>query len=120
MEISERDLKLQEKYPAILQDLGGDPSETCMSARHGGIAVPDAWIPLLEETFKFCQFHHDKSGYPQLVAEQIKEKFGSLRFYYRFEPCTSENAKYGEKFGRNEDYLRGAISFAEYISSTIC
>lgn len=118
--MSERDLALKAKYPKILQDLGGDPSKTCMSWMHGGIAIGDGWIPLLEELFNFCQFHHDNNGYPQLVAEQIKEKFGSLRFYYRFEECDSENAEYGKKFNRTEEMLEGAISFAEALSSKMC
>ena len=120
MDISERDLKLKEKYPIILQELGGDRIKTCMSAEHGGVAVGDGWIPLLDKLFAYCQHHHDENGYPQLVAEQIKEKFGTLRFYYRFEECTSENAKYGKKFNRTEDYLEGAIGFAEDMTAIIC
>jgi len=118
--IDERDLALKAKYPKILQNLGGDPSQTCMSWMHDGIAVDDGWIPLLEEIFKFCQFQHDNNGYPQLVASQIKEKFGSLRFYHYFEDCDSENAENGKKFHRTKDYLEGAIDFACYNSSKIC
>jgi hypothetical protein len=120
MNISIRDLKLQEKYPKILKQLGGDPRITCMSADHDGIAIGDGWIPLLEKLFDFCQFHHDKNGYPQLVAEQIKEKFGTLRFYYSFEKCTSETAHLGKQFNRDEKMLEGAIAFAEMLSGTIC
>lgn len=117
---NDRDLKLKEKYPKILKNLGGPSNETCMSWIHGGIAVGDGWIPLLEELFKFCQAQHDYNGYPQLVADQIKEKFGVLRFYYHFEDCDSESAKLGEKFNRSEDYLEGAIDFVEQLTSTIC
>ena len=116
----ERDLKLKEKYPKILARLGGRPSETCMSWEHGGIAIGDGWIPLLEKVFQYCQFHHDNNGYPQLVAEQIKEKFGTLSFYYSFEECDSENAKYGKQFNRTFDKLEGAIEFAEFLTSEIC
>ena len=120
MEITNRDKELQKKYPEILKYLGGDPAKTCMSSHHGGISVGDGWIPLLEKLFTFCQFHHDRNGYPQLVADQIKEKFGTLRFYYLFEECTSDTAKYGKQFQRTEDMLKGAIYFAESLSSTIC
>jgi hypothetical protein len=41
---------------------------------------------------------------PQVVAEQVKEKFGTLRFY--------TNA--------TDDYIRGAISMAEAMSLTTC
>lgn len=118
--ISDRDQKLKEKYPKILKQLGGPPNETCMSWMHGGIAIGDGWIPLLEKIFDFCQFNHDKNGYPQLVAEQIKEKFGTLRFYYHFEENGSENAYLAEKFNRNSDYLEGAIDFATTLTSEIC
>lgn len=120
----ERDLALQEKYPKILRDLGGNMSETCMSWAHGGIAVGDGWISLLESVFKFAQFNTDKNKYPQLVADQIKEKFGSLRFYYHFEP-TEASLEYaasdaGKKWPREEAYIAGAINFAELMSGQIC
>lgn len=119
-EISERDQKLKEKYPEILKELGGDPAKTCMSWVHGGVAIGDGWIPLLEKLFDFCQFHHDRNGYPQLVAEQIKEKFGTLRFYYHFEPCTSEAVIYSKKFNRTEEYLEGAIDFVSNLTEETC
>ena len=120
MDISERDLELQKEFPKILKELGGDPSKTCMSWMHGGIAIGDGWIPLIKQIFSFCQFQHDKNGYPQLIATQIKEKFGTLRFYYEFEDCDSETKKYGIKFNRTSSMLEGAIHFAEQMSSTIC
>ncbi|MEA1979475.1 MAG: hypothetical protein U9N54_00675 [candidate division Zixibacteria bacterium] len=120
MEIEKRDLELQQEFPKILKDLGGDPSKTCMSSAHGGIAIGDGWIPLIKQLMHFCQFHHDKNGYPQLVADQIKEKFGTLRFYYHFEDCNSDTKEYGIRFNRIEDTLEGAIHFAESLSSTIC
>jgi hypothetical protein len=120
MSISERDLNLQKKYPKILKDLGGDPTKTCMSSEHGGIDIGDGWIPLLEKLFQFCQFNHDNNGYPQLVADQIKEKFGSLRFYYHFEECDSDAAETGKRWNRTENMLEGACRFAETLSETIC
>jgi len=41
---------------------------------------------------------------PQLVADQVKEKFGTLRFYYH----------------GGDEYCRSIISFAESLSSRIC
>ena len=120
MKIDERDLDLQNKYPKILKYLGGDPTKTCMSSEHGGISIGDGWIPLIEKLFDFCQFQHDSNGYPQIVADQIKEKFGTLRFYYHFEDCDSDQAENGKRFNRTEDLLDGACRFAEVMSSTIC
>lgn len=44
------------------------------------------------------------SSIPQVVAEQVKEKFSTLCFYYR----------------GGDDYIHGVISFAEYLSGRIC
>jgi len=120
MRIDARDLNLQKRFPKILRELGGDPSKTCMSVSHGGIAIGDGWIPILEKLFEFCQFNHDENGYPQLVADQIKEKFGSLRFYYHFEDCDSKNADLGKQWNRTENMLEGACRFAELLTQTIC
>lgn len=121
----EKTKELAEKYPEILKNLGGDPSKTCMSDMHGGIAVDDGWFDLLDSVMGWCQFHTEKNRYPQLVADQIKEKFGTLRFYYHFE----ENSEY-EEFKKNvveeryahrsEKYLEGALDFAQHISGKIC
>lgn len=123
--MNERDKKLQEEFPKILKNLGGDSRKTCMSWEHGGIAVGDGWIPLLERLMAFCQFHTDKNYYPQVVADQIKEKFGTLRFYYHFED-NPEHAEFAKRVHKPEyairepEMLRGAISFAESMSSMIC
>lgn len=109
--------KLYSEYPRILKDLGGDPTETCMSWSHGGISCGDGWFDLLEKVFNFCQFNTDKNGYPQLVVDQIKEKFGSLRIYHHFEESEFDIVK---KFNRNQEYSNGAIDFAEYMSFFIC
>jgi hypothetical protein len=41
---------------------------------------------------------------PQVVAEQVKEKFGTLRFYYR----------------GGDDYISGLVSMAESMSAVTC
>ena len=41
---------------------------------------------------------------PQVVAEQVKEKFGTLRFYYN----------------GGDEYVRGLVSMAEWASANIC
>lgn len=41
---------------------------------------------------------------PQVVAEQVKEKFGTLRFYY----------------DGGDDYVQGLVSMAESMSSITC
>jgi len=114
---SKRDLALRDTYPHILKNLGGDPTKTGMSWAHGGISVGDGWIPLLEQLMGWLQFQHDKNGYPQVVADRIKEKFGTLSFYYHVSENTTDHKWKNE---RSADYLDGAISFAMNLSSYIC
>ena len=65
--------ELYKKYPEILRNLHGDPSETCMSDMHGGIACGDGWYNLLDKLMSWCQFQTNNNCYPQLIAEQIKQ-----------------------------------------------
>lgn len=78
----ELQLELLKKYPKILKNFGGDPMQTCMA---WGIDVEDGWYNLLDHCMKKLQYFCDicsKDGRDvQVVADQIKEKFGGLRFY---------------------------------------
>lgn len=85
----ELELKLVEKYPKILRDYLGDKMKTCMA---WGIECGDGWYDLLDNLMEKIQFVSDKSGV-QLIASQIKEKFGTLRFYYQTESIDSETSK---------------------------
>lgn len=84
----ELELKLVAKYPKILKNHGGDMMKTCM---HWGMEHGDGWYDLLDEGMEQIQYFCDlcPSGI-QLVADQIKEKFGTLRFYYSIENATSK------------------------------
>jgi len=50
-----------------------------------GICTPNSWYNLLDECMEMIQYFCDKCSEPdrevQVVASQIKSKFGSLRFY---------------------------------------
>ena len=78
----ELQLKLVEKYPKILRDFQGDPMSTCMA---WGFECDDGWYKLLDECMEKMQYFCDlcsKDGRDvQVVANQIKEKYGTLRFY---------------------------------------
>jgi hypothetical protein len=74
----ELELKLVEKYPNILFDYGGDMKKTCM---HWGMECGDGWYDLLNDLLEKLDYISKHSGV-QVVADQIKEKFGTLRFYY--------------------------------------
>ncbi len=56
--------------------------------KYGGFAIGTGWWPIIESLCANMQSHIDhkeKQGQaiPQVVVEQIKEKFGGLRFYYQ-------------------------------------
>ena len=78
----ELELKLVEKYPKILQNMRGDPRQTCMAF---GLEVENGWYNLLDQCMEKLQYFCDlcsKDGREvQVVADQIKEKFSDLRFY---------------------------------------
>lgn len=80
----ELELKLVGRYPKILKDYKGDPQETCMA---WGLECEDGWYQLLDTGFQRIQYLCDlfskhNNSVVQLVAAQIKQKFGDLRFYY--------------------------------------
>lgn len=78
----ELQLELVKKYPKILKNFGGNPMHTCMA---WGFDVEDGWYKLLDECMEKLQYFSDlcsKDGREvQVVSDQVKEKFGGLRFY---------------------------------------
>lgn len=62
---------LRENFPNLFKDYGGDPRQTCMA---WGIAVGDGWFEIIKELA-------EKLEPLGVVAAQVKEKFGGLRFY---------------------------------------
>ena len=79
----ELELKLVEKYPKILRDYKGDMMQTCMA---WGMECDDGWYELLDKCMEklqyFCDLCFYRSGVEvQVVANQIKEKYGTLSFY---------------------------------------
>jgi hypothetical protein len=99
--------ELVKKYPKIFST-DTDPR---YPIRMFGIECGSGWVPLLDNLCSSLQFDtdHNNSGgnegrYPQVVASQVKEKFGQLCFYVH---------------GAN-DHQYGEIRLAEAISSNIC
>lgn len=48
-----------------------------------GIACGEGWFTLVDNLCKLIQQYIDQNDAQQIIVEQIKEKFGKLRFYYR-------------------------------------
>lgn len=74
--------KMETQYPKMFPN------------QYGGFAVGEGWYPILEALCSMIQSHIDwkqeqkekygrGDGCPQVIVEQIKEKFGGLRFYYQ-------------------------------------
>jgi len=101
----ELQIKLQKEFPLLFERLGGKESETCMSWRHGGIAINDGWYNLFAGLCSAMTEHieeHDDCS--QVVFEQVKEKFGRLRIY----------------FSGGDSNIRSMINMAESVSGHIC
>lgn len=149
----ELDKKLCEKYPKIFSDRYNDPKDSCVAF---GIECGDGWYKVIdmlclaasttystgiridkEDATKYgIESPDDGAGEryyfsvesPQIVASQIKEKFGSLRFYYRleFDPKVTELIK-SEKYPELQKvvdhfhvYFDGIVHMAEILSVHTC
>lgn len=64
--------KLVEKYPKIFENYGGDITKTCMG---WGLSCGKGWFLLIDELCSKLE------TYDSVIAAQVKEKFGGLRFY---------------------------------------
>ncbi len=86
--------RMHERFPKMFE------------GKYGGFACSPGWWPMLETLCATIQDHinHSKGKCSQVIVEQIKEKFGTLRFY----------ASSGDEF------TDGAISFAESLSNQMC
>lgn len=75
----ELEKQLVEKYPNLYSHYRGDPTKTCMA---WGFECGDGWYKLLDELSSKLEPHG-------IIASQVKEKFGELRFY--IDGATEEN-----------------------------
>lgn len=98
----ELDSKLCEKYPAIFQDRYADMQQTAMC---WGFECSDGWYQLLDN---LCS-DLTRIGI-DVKATQVKEKFGTLRFYTEYRGAD-------EQLCRIADAI---ISAAEHRSGQIC
>lgn len=125
------------EFPSIFRDYGGDMRVTCMA---WGISVNDGWEVLIRNICLFIDnalenvrnriIHEYKDKHkinymedlsPEIlkelkldeiivVADQVKEKYGTLCFYW-----------HGENLPEEWHYrIDGAISMAEMLSAHVC
>lgn len=110
------DKYLCNKYPKIFAERDLPMDKSCM---YWGLAVGNGWFSLIKELCHKIQYDIDyrtnciNSGYewaiqkgaiPQVVAKQVKEKFGGLCFYY----------------DGGDDKIQGMVDLAEDLSYSIC
>jgi len=95
---------LVEKYSKIFINRYEDMTKTamCWGFDHG-----DGWFWLIDQLCDSIQNHIDLNQHKnitQVVATQVKEKFGTLRFYYN----------------GGDDDIDGMVTLAENMSANIC
>lgn len=98
------DRQLCEKYPKLFKQRNSNDSPL-----YWGIGGGDGWFNIVNQLCANIQSHIDwkeKQGnpIPQVEVEQVKEKFGTLRFYYQ----------------GGDDYISGLVSMAESMSGVTC
>jgi hypothetical protein len=79
------------------------------SKPYGGFAVGEGWYDIIESLCANIQNHmewknRESQVVPQVIVEQIKEKFGGLRFYYQ----------------GGDDTISGMVRMAEAWASHSC
>ena len=70
--------KIFQKYSSIFQDKDKPKTESCM---HWGLSCGDGWYSVID---RLCHnlMKIEKEYDIKIIAEQVKEKYGTLRFYY--------------------------------------
>ena len=121
----ELDALLCEKYPKMMVNRNKDMKETCMC---WGFECGDGWFNILDQLMGNIQHHIDwkekqrdwairfnstaapedlrpvPDTIPQVTLDQVKEKFGTLRFYYT----------------GGDDEISGMVRMAESMSGVTC
>lgn len=88
---------------ALKAALAGDKSQLIKFYSHKG-KVTDYTLTCVERDIANPLYRIVSEDVPQVVASQVKEKFGTLRFYY----------------DGGDDYIRGLASMAEAMSARTC
>ena len=71
-----------ERFPILFQDSKKPMNQTCMC---WGIECPIGWYHILEQLCTVLEYYNiefSKNHGLAIIADQVKEKFGTLRFYF--------------------------------------
>lgn len=130
---------LYRKFPKIFTQRNKSMTETCMC---WGIDTDDGWYNLIHMLCELLQWDIEENKYPEIEAVQVKEKYGTLRFYttgvYKEEMRRTFKARLKERiyhflrlmmlkfckerYQSDQHYYvqEGMIRFAEHLSGHIC
>jgi len=102
----ELDKYLCKVYPKMMVNRNKPMTETCMC---WGFECGDGWFQILNQLMGNIQNHIDwknRNGevVTQVTLDQVKEKFGTLRFYYT----------------GGDDVIDGMVRMAESMSGVTC
>jgi len=131
--------KLIEKYPKLFKNVNKSPKETLICF---GCECGDGWYDILDNLCGFIINLQKSRSYflmkkddkcinfhcPDVVFDQIKEKYGTLRVYWHFGELNYEELASQLKdtesldsyISRYSDTIESAIDFCEYLSSKTC
>jgi hypothetical protein len=105
--------RLYKNYPKIFEQRKLPMTQTAMC---WGVETGNGWFPIINLLCSNLQWDTDRNGYPQVVATQVKEKFGTLRFYYTHAPSDNLITYTDRQYGHQD----GMISFVEQLSAYVC
>jgi hypothetical protein len=103
---------LCQRYPKMMVNRNKTAQETCMC---WGFSCGDGWYNILNQLMSNIQHHIDwkqeqkekynrGEGCTQVTLDQVKEKFGTLRFYY----------------SGGDDVIDGMVRMAESMTEVTC
>lgn len=93
--------QLMDRYPEIFSDRYGRVHETAMS---WGFTCGNGWFALIDALCAEIEQHVKRTAGSAVVALQVKEKFGTLRFRVR----------------SSDELVHGLIRMAEALSARVC
>ena len=95
-----------------------------------GFECGNGWYTIIATLIKWIKFNVENNDYPMIIVDQVKEKFGGLRFYYEFEPFDEHEWKSYRKKDTDEEKIEwlakasqkidGAIDLAESLAYRTC
>lgn len=106
--------ELMSEYGGLFRDRSEPMSQTCMC---WGLSVGDGWKGLLEKLCKRLAGIEKLTGV-EIRATQVKEKYGTLRFYFYIRPGTEKVPE--DSASLAHDLADAVVALAEHDSGYTC